>query len=80
MKNLYVVYSLNEKIVTFYVYLSDKVELRHSTIYSERVLEEVRSMEQYVRPEILATYTEEELVEEAAVCLTYGPVSTDGGN
>jgi hypothetical protein len=37
-------------------------------------------MEQYVRPEILASYTEEELVEEAAVCLTYGPVSTDGGN
>ncbi len=25
-------------------------------------------MQQYVRPEILATYTEEELVEEAAVC------------
>ena len=29
-------------------------------------------MQQYIRPEILATYTEEELVEEAAVCLDYG--------
>jgi hypothetical protein len=27
---------------------------------------------QYVRPEVLATYTEEELVEEAAVCVAYG--------
>ncbi len=27
---------------------------------------------QYVRPEILETYTEEELVEEAAVCVVYG--------
>ncbi len=24
------------------------------------------------RPEVLATYTEEELVEEAAVCVVYG--------
>jgi hypothetical protein len=31
----------------------------------------------YERPEVLATYTEEELVEEAAVCMTYGP---GGGN
>ena len=31
--------------------------------------------EQYVRPEILATYTEEELVEEAAVCVIYDPTS-----
>lgn len=29
---------------------------------------------QYVRPEILATYTEEELAEEAAVCVVYGGV------
>lgn len=27
---------------------------------------------QYVRPEVLETYTEEELVEEAAVCVSYG--------
>ncbi len=28
----------------------------------------------YERPEVLATYTEEELVEEAAVCVVYtGP-------
>lgn len=31
----------------------------------------------YERPEVLATYTEEELVEEAAVCVVYGP---GGGN
>jgi hypothetical protein len=31
---------------------------------------------QYERPEVLATYTEEELVEEAAVCVIYdGPIS-----
>jgi hypothetical protein len=30
-------------------------------------------MKQYERPEILVTYTLEELVEEAAVCVTYGP-------
>ena len=29
-------------------------------------------MKQYERPEILATYTVEELVEEAAVCQEYG--------
>jgi len=29
-------------------------------------------MEQYVRPEVLASYTEAELIEEAAVCLSYG--------
>jgi hypothetical protein len=43
-------------------------------------LEEVTSMEHYVRPEVLASYTEEELVEEAAVCQAYGPVSSGGGN
>jgi hypothetical protein len=26
----------------------------------------------YERPEVLATYTEEELVEEAAICVVYG--------
>ena len=31
-------------------------------------------MKQYERPEILATYTVEELVEEAAVCVVYGTV------
>jgi hypothetical protein len=36
-------------------------------------------MEHYVRPEVLASYSEEELVEEAAVCHAYGPVLT-GGN
>ncbi len=30
----------------------------------------------YERPEVLATYTEEELVEEAAVCVVY----PGGGN
>ena len=33
-------------------------------------------MKQYIRPEVLVTYTVEELVEEAAVCHLYGP--TDG--
>jgi hypothetical protein len=33
-------------------------------------------MQQYVRPEVLATYTEEELVEEAAVCVFYDPVTS----
>jgi hypothetical protein len=35
-------------------------------------------MKPYERPEILATYTVEELVAEAEVCVVYGP--TDGGN
>jgi len=33
-------------------------------------------MKHYVRPEILVTYTVEELVEEAAVCTSYGPIHT----
>jgi hypothetical protein len=33
-------------------------------------------MKQYERPEILVTYTVEELVQEAAVCIVYG----GGGN
>jgi hypothetical protein len=36
-------------------------------------------MKQYVRPEILVTYTVEELVEEAAVCVDYGPVTIPTG-
>ncbi len=32
------------------------------------------TMQTYVRPEILATYTEEELVEEAAECVIYEPI------
>lgn len=32
----------------------------------------------YERPEVLATYTEEELVEEAAVCMTYGGPGNGG--
>ncbi len=32
-------------------------------------------MKQYVRPEILVTYTVEELAEEAAVCVSYGPTA-----
>jgi hypothetical protein len=32
---------------------------------------EVKSMEKYERPVVLATYTVEELVEEAAVCHHY---------
>jgi hypothetical protein len=31
-------------------------------------------MNEYICPEILATYTEEELVEEAVTCSFYGPV------
>ena len=43
-------------------------------------------MKQYVRPEVLVTYTVEELAEEAAVCVAYGPAidpvpnSGPGGN
>jgi hypothetical protein len=33
-------------------------------------------MKQYERPEVLATYMVEELVEEAAVCVVYGPTGT----
>jgi hypothetical protein len=33
-------------------------------------------MKQYIRPEVLVTYTVEELVEEAAVCHAYGPIQT----
>ena len=40
--------------------------------------EEVNCMN-YERPEVLATYTEAELVEEAAVCVVYGP-GTGNGN
>jgi hypothetical protein len=40
---------------------------------------EVSSMKQYERPEILVTYTVEELVEEAAVCVVYGPGGGTGG-
>ena len=37
-------------------------------------------MKQYERPEIFATYTVEELVQEAAVCVSsYGP-GGGGGN
>jgi hypothetical protein len=31
-------------------------------------------MKQYVRPEVLVTYTVEELIEEAATCADYGVV------
>jgi len=31
-------------------------------------------MKQYVRPEVLVSYTVEELAEEAAVCVAYGPM------
>ena len=36
-------------------------------------------MKQYVRPEVLVTYTVEELVEEAAVCVAYGPSTNAPG-
>ena len=36
-------------------------------------------MKQYERPEILATYTVEELVQEAAVCVVYGGTGGPGG-
>ena len=36
-------------------------------------------MKQYERPEILATYTVEELVEEAAVCIVYNGGGSGGG-
>jgi hypothetical protein len=33
-------------------------------------------MKQYVRPEVLVSYTVEELTEEAAVCVSYSPIQT----
>ena len=33
-------------------------------------------MKQYIRPEVLVTYTVEELVAEAAVCIVYDPINT----
>jgi len=36
-------------------------------------------MKQYERPEILATYTVAELVEESAVCVLYDGTGTPGG-
>jgi hypothetical protein len=35
-------------------------------------------MKQYERPEILVTYTIEELVQEAAVCVVYDPTGPGG--
>ena len=35
-------------------------------------------MKQYERPEILVTYTIEELVQEAAVCVVYDPTGNPG--
>ena len=35
-------------------------------------------MKQYERPEILVTYTVEELVQEAAVCVVYDPTGPTG--
>lgn len=35
-------------------------------------------MKQYERPEILVTYTVEELVQEAAVCVVYDPTGNPG--
>jgi hypothetical protein len=35
-------------------------------------------MENYERPEVLASYSVEELTEEAAVCIVYGPVYLPG--
>lgn len=32
-------------------------------------------MKQYIRPEVLVTYTIEELTEEAAICVAYGPIN-----
>ena len=34
-------------------------------------------MEKYERPTVLASYTVEELVEEATVCMQYGPGGGD---
>jgi hypothetical protein len=36
-------------------------------------------MKQYERPEILVTYTVEELVQEAAVCVVYDGTGGPGG-
>lgn len=36
-------------------------------------------MEKYESPAVLATYTVEELTEEAAVCMTYGGGPRPGG-
>jgi len=35
-------------------------------------------MQKYERPAVLATYTVEELVEEATVCMQYGPGNSNG--
>jgi hypothetical protein len=35
-------------------------------------------MKQYERPEVLVTYTVEELVQEAAVCVVYDPTGPGG--
>ena len=35
-------------------------------------------MKQYERPEVLVTYTVEELVQEAAVCVVYEPGGPGG--
>ncbi len=45
----------------------------YETIATEQGVE---AMKQYVRPEILVTYTIEELTAEAAVCMTYDPIQT----
>ena len=37
-------------------------------------------MKQYVRPEVLVSYTVEELAEEAAVCVAYGPIDVPPPN
>jgi len=36
-------------------------------------------MAMYEKPEVLASYSIEELVEEAAVCQSYGESPPDGG-
>jgi hypothetical protein len=43
---------------------------------SQQRREEVSNVSQYERPEILASYTVAEMVEESAVCVLYGGTVT----
>lgn len=49
-------------------------------VVASNVVEGGNLMEQYVRPEVLASYSEEEVVEESAMCASYGMPATDFGN
>ena len=82
MNNLYARWFVNENIVKSKEILSatvNGVAFRH-VIVATNVAKGGIPMEQYVRPEVLASFSEEEVVEEAAVCASYGlPVINIGG-